>query len=136
MLVPEGFNTDPEPNGDILMYPEGDKSAPPSGRMPNEGWYFDSIVRQPPVDDDNLNIEDNLEEFGSISDEELERYNFLEEFGSTTSDVYAADGRYLGVVEMPQRFQPRTFRGDKIYGVWRDELDVQYVMRLRVVTGE
>ena len=29
-----GFNTDPEPNGDILMYPEGDKSAPPSGRMP------------------------------------------------------------------------------------------------------
>ena len=70
---------------------------------------------------------------GGLSDEELERYNFLEEFGSTTSDVYDSDGRYLGVVEMPERFQPRTFRGDKIYGVWRDEFDVQYVMRLRVV---
>src|SRR5512141_1977088 len=23
VLVPEGFNTGPEPNGDILMYPEG-----------------------------------------------------------------------------------------------------------------
>ena len=28
VLVPGGFNTQPEPNGDILMYPEGDRSAP------------------------------------------------------------------------------------------------------------
>jgi hypothetical protein len=27
VLVPAGFNTDPEPNGDILMYPEGDNSG-------------------------------------------------------------------------------------------------------------
>jgi len=64
VLIPEGFNTNPEPNGDILMYPEGDRSAPPSGRMPKGGWYFDAIVRQPPIDDNNLNVEDNLEEFG------------------------------------------------------------------------
>ena len=74
MLVPEGFNTNPEPNGDILMYPEGDKSAPPSGRMPRNGWYFDAIIRQPPIDDANLNMEDNLEEFGPISDEELDHF--------------------------------------------------------------
>ncbi|UCC88193.1 MAG: hypothetical protein JSV81_02505 [Anaerolineales bacterium] len=71
VLVPEGYNTDPEPDGDILMYPEGDKFAPPSGRMPQAGWYFDAIIRQPPIDDDNLNVEDNLEEFAPISDEEL-----------------------------------------------------------------
>ncbi len=74
VLVPEGFNTDPEPNGDILMYPEGDKSAPPSGRMPKGGWYFDAIVRQEPIDEEQLNVEDNLEEFGPISDEELEYF--------------------------------------------------------------
>lgn len=74
VLVPEGFNTKPEVNGDILMYPEGDKSAPPSGRMPQGGWYFDAIVRQEPIDDDNLNVQDNLEEFGPISDEELEHF--------------------------------------------------------------
>jgi hypothetical protein len=34
VLVPEHFNTTPEPSGDILMYPEGDRSVPPSGRMP------------------------------------------------------------------------------------------------------
>jgi hypothetical protein len=69
VLVPGGFNTDPEPNGDLLMYPEGDKSVPPSGRMPEGGWYFDAIIRQPPVDDEHLKVEDNLEEFGPISEQ-------------------------------------------------------------------
>ncbi|NLA57781.1 MAG: methyltransferase [Firmicutes bacterium] len=72
VLVPGDFNTDPEPNGDLLMYPEGDKSAPPSGRMPKGGFYFDAIVRQEPIDDDKLNPEDNVEEFKPISDWELE----------------------------------------------------------------
>lgn len=74
VLVPEGFNTAPEPNGDILMYPEGDRSAPPSGRMPKGGYYFDSIVRQPPIDDAKLDVEDNLQEFGPVSDEMLDHY--------------------------------------------------------------
>lgn len=69
--VPEAFNTIPEPNGDILMYPEGDRTAPPSGRMPKGGFYFDTIIRQPPIDDANLRVEDNLEEFAHISDEDL-----------------------------------------------------------------
>ena len=72
VLVPEGFNTNPEPNGDILLYPQGDKSAPPSGRMPAGGYYFDSLIRQPEIDDSKLNVEDNLEEFGPISDADLE----------------------------------------------------------------
>ncbi len=71
VLVPGGFNTAPEPNGDILMYPEGDKSVPPSGRMPHGGWYFDAIIRQPPIDDEALNVADNLEESGPISGQEL-----------------------------------------------------------------
>ena len=70
VLVPGGFNTQPEPNGDILMYPEGDRSVPPSGRMPKGGFYFDTIVRQEPIDDEKLNVEDNLEEFGPISDDD------------------------------------------------------------------
>ncbi|MFA5043342.1 MAG: uroporphyrinogen decarboxylase family protein [Kiritimatiellia bacterium] len=70
-LVPEGFNTTPEPNGDLLQYPEGDRSVPPSGRMPEGGHFFDSIIRQPPLDEDRLRVEDNLEEFGQISEETL-----------------------------------------------------------------
>jgi len=70
-LVPEGFNTIPEPDGDLLMYPQGDRSAQPSGRMPKGGLYFDPIFRQAPIDDNNLNVEDNLEEFGPLSSAEL-----------------------------------------------------------------
>jgi hypothetical protein len=51
-------------------------------------------------------------------------------------DVFGSDGRYLGVVSMPERFQPVQFKGDRIYGVQRDELDVQYVVVLRVQQGE
>ena len=68
-----------------------------------------------------------------LSEERLERYNFIEDFGGPEWDVFDADGRYLGAVAMPTRFQPRLFHGDEIYGVWRDELDVQFLLRLRVI---
>ncbi len=74
LLVPGGFNTEPEPDGDLLMYPEGDKSAKPTGRMPEGGWYFDAIAEQEPIDEENLNVEDNLEEFGPVGDEVLAYY--------------------------------------------------------------
>ncbi|MHC4595500.1 MAG: uroporphyrinogen decarboxylase family protein [Planctomycetota bacterium] len=74
VLVPSKFNTEPEPNGDILMYPQGDKSAVASARMPKGGFYFDSIIRQRPIEESKLNPADNLEEFTLISDEDLEVY--------------------------------------------------------------
>lgn len=82
VLVPGGFNTNPEPNGDILQYPNGDHGVPPSGRMPKGGYYFDSIVRQPPIDEAHLNVEDNLEEFKPVSDE------VLEEIARKAADLY------------------------------------------------
>jgi len=74
VLVPAKFNTEPEPSGDILMYPEGDKSAPASARMPKGGFYFDSIIRQKPIDDAKLDPADNAEEFQPVSDEDLQFY--------------------------------------------------------------
>jgi hypothetical protein len=74
VLVPGLFNTEPEPGGDILMYPEGDRSAPPSAKMPHGGFYFDSIVRQPPIDESKLDPAANLEEFKPIGDDDLRWY--------------------------------------------------------------
>jgi hypothetical protein len=74
VLVPEGFNTAPEANGDLLMYPQGDRNAQPSGKMPKGGLYFDPIFRQLPIDEDNLRVEDNLEEFGPFPEAELEHF--------------------------------------------------------------
>ncbi|MHC4675714.1 MAG: uroporphyrinogen decarboxylase family protein, partial [Planctomycetota bacterium] len=71
VLVAGDFNTKVEANGDTLIYPQGDTGAPPSGRMPKGGYYFDAIVRQEPIDEAKLNPQDNLEEFKPIADESL-----------------------------------------------------------------
>ena len=73
VLVPGGFSTDTsaDPQGGLFMYPQGDTTAPPSARMPKRGFYFDGLKRQQPIDDDHLNAEDNLEEFGPITAEAL-----------------------------------------------------------------
>jgi len=74
VLVSEHFRTTKAPNGDTLIYPRGDLSAPPSGRMPKDGFFFDTIVRQEPIDEAKLNPEDNLEEFGPVSLEDLDYF--------------------------------------------------------------
>ncbi len=71
VLVPEGFRTTTDANGDLLIYPGGDTSVPPSGRMPVSGYFFDTIIRQEPVNEAALDPADNLEEFGPISAEDL-----------------------------------------------------------------
>lgn len=70
LLVPALFNTIQNDEG-TFIYPEGDTSVPPSGHMPNGGYFFDTIVRQPELDEDNLNPADNLEEFKSLTDDDL-----------------------------------------------------------------
>jgi hypothetical protein len=72
VLVPGGFETTTDANGDLLIYPQGDRSAPPSGRMPRGFHFFDAVIRQPPIDEDHLNVADNLEEFRSLTDEEID----------------------------------------------------------------
>ena len=71
LLVPELFNTEAEDDGNILMYPQGDKSVPPSAKMPNRGFWFDSIMRQDELDENDLNVEDNFEEFQLLPDGDL-----------------------------------------------------------------
>ncbi len=71
VLVPGDFNVTIDNTGDVFIYPEGDTSVPPSAKMPANGFFFDALSRQDPVDHENLNVEDNLEEFAPISDEDL-----------------------------------------------------------------
>jgi hypothetical protein len=156
VLVPEGFNTDPEPNGDILMYPEGDRSAPPSGRMPNGGWYFDTIIRQPPIDDDNLNVEDNLEEFGPISDEDLAYFcdeaerlydetdkAILANFGGTAfGDIALVPTPQLkypkGIRDVEEWYVSTVLRRDYVYEVFdrQCEIGLANLQKLHQAVGD
>jgi len=71
VAVSEHFRHRAEPNGDVLLYPAGDTSAPPSGHMPASSFFFDTIIRQEPFDEDLLVAEDNLEEFGLMGEEDI-----------------------------------------------------------------
>ena len=50
-------------------------------------------------------------------------------------DVFDPSGEYLGRVPAPPKTSFRTMRGDHIWAVRRDSLDVEQVVRLRVVPG-
>ena len=71
VLVSEQFVTSLDKNGDLLIYPEGDPTAHPSGRMPVGGFFFDTIIRQEPIDEQALDPNENLEEFAPIGEEDL-----------------------------------------------------------------
>jgi len=94
LLVSEYFNTRDDGKAGLLMYPKGDTSVPPSGLMPEGGYFFDSIIRQEPVDDSNLNVEDNLEEFELLSKEDLDY--FAEMAGKLSSSERAVIGNIGG----------------------------------------
>ena len=93
VLVPGDFNTMTDEKGDTLIYPEGDMTVPPSGRMPKDGYFFDSIIRQEPLDEEKLNPEDNTEEFQPITQADLDHLEHMtREAAATGAGVIAGFG--------------------------------------------
>jgi len=156
VLVPEAFNTDPEPDGSILMYPEGDKSAPPSGHLPAGGFYFDAIVRQPPIDDATLDVEDNLEEFGPVSDADLAYFAtecnrlftetdkaIIANFGGTSfGDIAMVPATQLkhpkGIRDVAEWYMSTVTRRDYVYRIFERqcEIGLANLQKLHGVVGE
>ncbi len=80
-------------------------------------------VRTSRVPSRDLELRFDPEDLGSISDD----------LSSPSWDVFDPEGSYLGKVELPERFRPYRMLGDTIWGVQRDDLDVESVVGLRVV---
>jgi uroporphyrinogen-III decarboxylase len=115
VLVPGDFNTTVDENGDTLVYPQGDTSVPPSGRMPSGGYFFDAIVRQEPIVEDKLNPEDNMEEFSLISQEDIDSLvRATEEACATGRGVVANIGGTafgdIAIVPAPALKHPKGIR--------------------------
>lgn len=47
-------------------------------------------------------------------------------------DLVSPEGRFLGRIEIPVNFRPRSMRGRRILGSWTDEFGVRYVVKYRV----
>ncbi len=116
VLVAEDFNTTQDVNGDLLIYPEGDVSAPPSGRMPKGFYFFDALIRQPPIDEDRLDPADNLEEFGLFSEEDVQWYREQAaelDAGEPTGVILSMPGTAFGdiaLVPAPWMKHPKGIR--------------------------
>jgi hypothetical protein len=115
-LVPGQFNVTPAPGGGWFIYPEGDTSARPSGHMPVGGYFFDSIVRQEPIDDDHLDPADNMEEFAPLNEADMEYYREQKRWFEKRSDMGAllvvpgAGFGDIALVPAPSLRNPRGIR--------------------------
>jgi hypothetical protein len=90
VFVPDKFVVTSAPNGDWLLFPKGDSSAPASARMPKGGFYFDTIVRQEPIDEAHLDPEEWVRDMYAVyTDEEL---SFLQKLAT---DLYGSTERSL-----------------------------------------
>jgi hypothetical protein len=117
VLVPKDFNTEYEPNGDLLQFPGGDKTVPASGHMPAGGHFFDATIRNAPMDESKLNPADNCEEFGPIADAEVEIYRrrAAELFATTDRALFCSFGglAFGDIALVPGTFlkRPKGIRG-------------------------
>jgi hypothetical protein len=155
VLVPGAFNTITDQNGDTLIYPEGDMTAPPSGRMPKGGYFFDTIVRQPPIDDEHLNPEDNLEEFKPLSDDDLSSIQadvaavsatgraVMAGFGGTAfGDIALVPAPFLkypkGIRDVSEWYMSTRSRRDYIHAIFsrQAEIGIANLARIHSTVGD
>jgi uroporphyrinogen-III decarboxylase len=115
VLVPAGFKTKYDKNGDLMIYPEGDTSVAPSAKMPKASYFFDSIIRQKPIVESRLNPEDNTEEFKLFGQEDIEHWEkTIQEIRNTDKGVMAnVGGTALGDIALlpgPAMKNPKGIR--------------------------
>jgi hypothetical protein len=155
VLVSKDFNTTIDANGDTLIHPQGDTSAPASGRMPKGGYFFDCIVRQAPFDEEKLNPEDNLEEFTPFSQEDIDHLartvkaaastgrGVIATFGGTAfGDIAFVPGPSLkhprGIRDVAEWYVSTSSRQEYIHKVFERqcEVGISNLERVHAAIGE
>jgi uroporphyrinogen-III decarboxylase len=155
VLVPEKFITVTDQKGDTLIFPEGDPAAPPSGRMPKGGYFFDTIIRQPPISDETLDPRDNLEEFTALSDEDVAHFAagaraaaasgraVMATFGGTAfGDIALVPAPFLkepkGIRDVAEWYMSTASRRDYIHQVFAGqcEVGIQNLARIHSAVGD
>jgi hypothetical protein len=141
LLVPEKFNVSTKENGDLLIFPEGDTQVRASAKMPSSGYFFDSIIRQDPIQEESLRVEDNLEEFTPVSDEDLtwwaeqikqakaSRKGIVANFGGTAlGDIALVPAPFLknpkGVRDIQEWYMSSLVRPDFVKEVFARQTDI------------
>jgi len=141
VLVSEEFRITTEANGDILLHPQGDVSAPPSGRMPKDGYFFDAIIRQQPFDEEKLDPQDNLEEFKPLDEADLAnlkqaaahaqrtgRAVMMSSVGTSLGDIAQVPGISLkypkGIRDVAEWYMSTTSRRDYVHAIFSRQTEI------------
>jgi uroporphyrinogen-III decarboxylase len=141
-LVPGKFNVTPAPDGGWHIYPEGDTSVPPSGHMPQGGYFFDAVIRQEPIDEEKLNPADNLEEFGLLSPADLAYYRQKRDWlqarqetggmitvpGTAFGDIALVPAAWLkhpkGIRDVSEWYISTKTRRDYVYAIFERQCEI------------
>lgn len=141
VLVPEAMDLTPDAQGDVYVYAGGDKSYPPSAVMPKGCYFINAIERQHPIDEEQLNPEDNVEEFGLLTEGDLAYYRsetdkayqtgraVVASFGGTAlGDVAFVPGMGLkqpkGIRSVVEWYMSTAMRQDYLHQVFEKEIDI------------
>ena len=141
VLVSRHFNVTKDAKGDTYIYPQGDTSCAPSGHMPYGGYYFDGIERTKEVEDDALDVRENLEEFGAVTQADIDFFKreltaarttgraVAVNFGGTgLGDVAIVPGPALrqpkGIRSIEEWYMSTVIRQDYLHGVFSKQTDI------------
>ena len=120
VMLPQDFKLI-EKDGSIYTYSQGDTTQPASGVMPESGFFFNGIERQEgEIDDDKLDVNDNLEEFGYISDTDLRYWKKAITQANDTGRAVVASfgGMGLGDVAMIPAMNLKKTKGIRDITEW------------------
>ena len=120
VMMPSNFNTSFDENGDLMIHPGGDPGTAPSGRMPKASYFFDAVIRQEPIDETKLDVEDNLEEFSLISREDLDfwKKSAFEARATGKAVIAALGGTALGDIALVPGLNLKHPKGIRDIAEW------------------
>jgi uroporphyrinogen-III decarboxylase len=141
VLVPGSFTVSVDAKGDTLLYPQGDRSVPPSAKMPKAAYFFDAIIRQEPLVEEKLNPEENTEEFELMGKEDLAYWKaaiaaaaqkgkgLVANFGGTgIGDIALVPGLNLkapkGIRDVADWYMSTLMRPDYLHYVFEKQTDI------------
>ena len=105
-----------EKDGALYGFAQGDNTVPPATMMPELCYFFDCLERQSgEIDDAALRVEDNLEEFGEISDADVAHWKkTIDEASQSGKAVFANLGGMalgdIGILLAPCLKHPKGIR--------------------------
>lgn len=141
VLVPEGFVTTKDSKNNTYIYPEGDKTVDPSGKMPSGGHFFDAIIRQETFDEEELDPQNNCEEFKVFDDETIEYFKqstkkareknrgVIANIGGTAiGDIALVPGPFLkhpkGIRDIEEWYMSTAMRQDYLKSIFEYQTDI------------